>query len=451
MEALATETDDKDLERLFAEARRYPLLTSEQEKEIDGRKWDAVGELQKLMLDDEAGVEFFFQWAANCNHTALDISYFENREHHFILRRELATYMPGASHAEAVNNFCKALQRKRTTKYRLEQLADLEMPASLTVGLAILFLRQNGIALADSVADALVQWSVHWSKSERSSSATRTAEESVIPGKWSTAKVAVGRTTRQSMIAQLDLYADARDTLTMHNLRLVYSIAGRYRGKGVNYLDLVQEGTLGLIRAAEKYDYRKGFRFSTYCFNWITQAIRRHVGDTGGLIRYPTHVQEQVSKLYRIRLNEQQRTGEEPGDAALANAAGISLEKTRDLLQLRNLGISLDTPQYEDEDTTLLDTMSGGPFAASERRAETDSLQSRLLLEMETLDRAEREVVVARWGLHDGPPLSRAEIADKLSVSREWVRQLERAALAKLSRNERIQDVFSDYMTSSVD
>ena len=438
LEALATETDDKDLERLFAEARRYPLLTSEQEKEIDGRKWDAVGELQRLMLDDDAGLDFFLQWATNCSDTALDISFFENREHHFILRRELATYMPGASHADAVSDFRKALQRKRTTKYRLEQLSALEMPASLTVGLASLFLRQNGVTLADSVADALVQWSAHWKSPDAIGAAVPTIAAKLVE-----------KGTRQTMIAQLDLYADARDTLTMHNLRLVYSIAGRYRGKGVNYLDLVQEGTLGLIRAAEKYDYRKGFRFSTYCFNWITQAIRRHVGDTGGLIRYPTHVQEQVSKLYRIRLNEQQRTGEEPGDAALANAAGISLEKTRDLLQLRNLGISLDTPQYEDEDTTLLDTMSGGPFAASERKAETDSLQSRLLLEMEKLDRAEREVVVARWGLHDGPPLSRAEIADKMSVSREWVRQLERAALAKLSRNEHIQDAFSDYMTLS--
>ncbi|MDP5071921.1 MAG: sigma-70 family RNA polymerase sigma factor, partial [Congregibacter sp.] len=236
---------------------------------------------------------------------------------------------------------------------------------------------------------------------------------------------------------------------TMHNLRLVYSIAGRYRGKGVNYLDLIQEGTLGLIRASEKYDQSKGFRFSTYCFNWITQAIRRHVGDTGGLIRYPTHVQEQVNKLYRLRITEKQRTGEEPGDAALAKAAGLSLEKTRDLLQLRNLGVSLDAPQYDDEDSTLLDSMSGGPFGGSESEAETESLHDRLLIEMQGLDEAEREVVIARWGLHDGPPLSRAEIADRMSVSREWVRQLERAALVKLSKNERIRDAFADYIDAS--
>ena len=148
-------------------------------------------------------------------------------------------------------------------------------------------------------------------------------------------------------------------------------------------------------------------------------------------------------------LFEQQRTGEEPGDAALAEAAGLSLEKTRDLLQLRNLGISLDAPQYDDEDTTLLDTLPGGPFEASESSAETDSLHDRLLLEMEGLEHAEREVVVARWGLHNGPPLSRAEIADRMSVSREWVRQLERAALSKLSRNDRIRAAFSDYVETA--
>ena len=324
-----------------------------------------------------------------------------------------------------------ALQKKRSERFLEEKLRDLELPASLTVGLAAVALRRAGATVADSVADALTDWSRYWTVIGR--------------GKCD----ALGKDSRSALNAKLRIYSEARDKLTMHNLRLVYSIAGRYRGKGVGYLDLVQEGTLGLIRAAEKYDYRKGFRFSTYCFNWITQAIRRHVGDTGGLIRYPTHVQEQVSKLYRLRLDEQQRTGEEPGDAELAKAAGLSLEKTRDLLQLRNLGISLDAPQYDDEDATLLDSMAGGPFERSESDAETASLHDRLLLELDSLERAEREVIVARWGLHKGPPLSRAEIADRMSVSREWVRQLERAALNKLSRNDRIRDAFSDYVSNT--
>jgi len=437
LESLASETDERDIERMYAEARRYPLLTAEQEREIDGRKWAAVTALQGVMTADPAIHAYLLAWSGNTALTPIEIAFFENRDHHFILRRELADYMPGGKRSEKMEAFHAALQKRRSTRFLGEKLSDLELPASLTVGLATVVLRRAGMRrLPDSVADALERWATFWTLPQRSA-------DRVVP--------LLSEETQRDLRRPLQAYATARDTLTMHNLRLVYSIAGRYRGKGVNYLDLVQEGTLGLIRAAEKYDHRKGFRFSTYCFNWITQAIRRHVGDSGGLIRYPTHVQEQVSKLYRLRLTEQQRTGEEPGDAALAEAAGLSLEKTRDLLQLRNLGISLDAPQYDDDDSTLLDTLPGGPFDASESTAESGSLHARLLAEMDGLERAEREVVVARWGLHDGPPLSRAEIADKMSVSREWVRQLERAALTKLSRNDTIKAAFSDYVESTGD
>jgi RNA polymerase sigma factor (sigma-70 family) len=434
LESLATETDERDIERMYAEARRYPLLSAEQEREIDSRKWDAVSALQDLLVGDEVTRAYLVKWSGNSALTPIDIAFFSNRDHHFILRREMAIYMADGKRSSEMEALHTALQRRRSTRFLRERLEQLELPASLTVGLATVVLREAGEALPDSVADALEQWAAYWTTA-------RGRLEREVPE--------LDATLRKALREHLAVYAKARDTLTMHNLRLVYSIAGRYRGKGVNYLDLVQEGTLGLIRAAEKYDHRKGFRFSTYCFNWITQAIRRHVGDSGGLIRYPTHVQEQVSKLYRLRLTEQARTGEEPGDAALAQAAGLSLEKTRDLLQLRNLGVSLDAPQFDDEDSTLLDTMPGGPFATSESTAESSSLHERLLSEMEGLDRAEREVVVARWGLHDGPPLSRAEIADRMSVSREWVRQLERAALAKLSRNDRIKDAFVDYVESA--
>ena len=433
MESLAAETEDRDLERMFAEARRYPLLTGDQEKEIDGRKWAAVKGIQTMLTSDAATRHYLREWSGNSTLTPLDIAFFRNREQHFILRREMASYMVDGPQSDRMEALHSSLQKERSERYLTQRLRDLDLPASLTVGLAIVTLRRHGQRMQDSVADALEQWAEYWTRLE-----TRPAPT-------------LGDSTRIGLTELLENYSDARDTLTMHNLRLVYSIAGRYRGKGVNYLDLVQEGTLGLIRAAEKYDHSKGFRFSTYCFNWITQAIRRYVGDTGGLIRYPTHVQEQVNKLYRLRITEEQRSGVVLSDAALADAAGLSLEKTRDLLQLRNLGVSLDAPQYDDEDTTLLDTIEGGPFAASESDAETESLHDRLLQEMENLDRAEREVVVARWGLHKGPPLSRAEIADRMSVSREWVRQLEHAALKKLSGNERIRAAFADYIESGID
>jgi RNA polymerase sigma factor (sigma-70 family) len=434
VETLNSDVDDRDLERLFSNARRYPLLTAEQEREIDQRKWAAVEAMQHLLTQDEGAMRYLRELSSNSAVTALDIAYFENRDHHFILRRELAEYLPGGKRADAMEALHTALRKRRSERFLAERLAALELPASLAVGLTCVVLRRSGVGAPDTVADALEQWECFWTQFASQEGSAELAASSRI-----------------SLEDLLERYSDARDTLTMHNLRLVYSIAGRYRGKGVNYLDLVQEGTLGLIRAAEKYDHRKGFRFRTYCFNWITQAVRRHVGDTGNMIRYPTHVQEQVSKLYRLRLEEKQRTGVEPTEAELAEAAGMTLEKARDLLQLRNIGVSLDAPQYDDEETTLLDAMPGGPFAASESDAETESLHERLLSEMTMLDTTEREVVVARWGLHAGPPLTRAEIADKLSVSREWVRQLERSALAKLSRNERIRAAFEDYIQDNVE
>ena len=129
----------------------------------------------------------------------------------------------------------------------------------------------------------------------------------------------------------------------------------------------------------------------------------------------------------------------------------MPVEKTRELLSLRNLGVSLDAPQYDGEDGTLLDTVAGGPFERCEHRADNASLHKRLVREIAALDQAERQVVVARWGLHDGPPLFRAEIADRMQVSREWVRQLERAALNKLSRNEKIRSAFEDYVCAAND
>jgi len=420
------ETDDKDLERLFAEARKYPLLSAEQEAEIDGRKWAAVHELERLMIQDAAGRLFLLRWSKNCGETPPDVSRFRSRDLHFILRREVTDYLAAGKSARAARAFCDALNAKASTAESLALLRALNLPASLVVGLVATLLRNNGVDAACSVADALQQWQQQWPEDRG-------------------ANRRVANTHQMAMTAMLEQYNDARDTLTMHNLRLVYSIAGRNRGKGVNFLDMVQEGTLGLIRAAEKFEHSKGFRFSTYCFNWITQSIRRYVGDTAGLVRYPTHVQEQVNKIYRERLETVARTGSEPSEAELAEAAGLSLEKTRGLMQLRNLGISLDAPQYDDDDGSLLDALPGGPFQHTTQAAEAESLQRCLLTEMNCLEPAEREVVIARWGLHNGPALSRAEIADRMSVSREWVRQLESSALKKLKESNTIQSAYQDY------
>lgn len=427
MDNWKTETDDRELERLFAEARRYPLLSADQERDIDGSKWQAVADIQALLLASAGGRVFFRDLLDRIVTQPPDVAHFNNRDHHFLLRRELVAYLPGGVQAGDVSRLAAALAANDLATAG-ETATEMTFPASLLVGMASVVGRHNGLDAKCRVADALLAWQAVAEDIDRSGQHYR-----LEPAQLASLKLSLSR------------FNQARDTLTLHNLRLVYSIAGKYLGKGAPYRDLIQEGTLGLIRAAEKFEAHKGYRFSTYCYNWISQAVRRYVNDGAALIRYPTHVREQVGKLYRERNAIWSSTGEEPTEEELASAAGMEPEKARQLRQLRNMAVSLDQPQYEDDDESLLDSVPGGPFQDIAARAETASLQRCLLQEIEHLEPAEQEVVIARWGLHRGPPLSRAEVADKMRVSREWVRQLERSALEKLSRNSTVRDAARDH------
>lgn len=427
MDNWKTETDDRELERLFAEARRYPLLSADQERDIDGSKWQAVADIQALLLASAGGRAFFRDLLDRIVAQPPDVADFDNRDYHFLLRRELVTYLPGGAHANGIAQLAAALAADDRAA-AADIATEMTLPASLLVGMASVVSRHNNHDAKCRVADALQAWQDVAEGLDRSGKRYR-----LEPAQLATLKLSLSR------------FNQARDTLTLHNLRLVYSIAGKYLGKGAPYRDLIQEGTLGLIRAAEKFEAHKGYRFSTYCYNWISQAVRRYVNDGAALIRYPTHVREQVGKLYRERNAIWSSTGEEPTEEELASAAGIEPEKARQLRQLRNMAVSLDQPQYEDDDESLLDSVPGGPFQDIAARAESASLQRCLLQEIEHLEPAEQEVVIARWGLHRGPPLSRAEVADKMRVSREWVRQLERSALEKLSRNSTVRDAARDH------
>ena len=421
-------TDEKDIELMFAEARRYDLLTAEQEQSIDSTKWSAVREIYALIAENDELSLYLAQFCCECLVNPPQIQRFPNRDLHFVLRRELAALFSDGSHADQSRNAAKKLAELKSSSARLKHVEALELPASLTIGIAVAILRRAGGQFADTVADAIGHWQRHW--------------QTPVPS------FALDHGLLAAIKKQLRTYTEARDRLVMHNLRLVYSIASRYKGRGVGYLDLVQEGTLGLIRAAEKFEYEKGFRFSTYCFNWITQAVRRYVGDAGTLIRFPTHVQEQIGRLYKERYAEQARTGHEGDADTIAANAGMDPDKARELLQLRNLTVSLDAPKYDEDDETLVDGLVGEAFGEASDSAEQASLGNFLDHAIRRLESNEQQVVLARWGLQNGPPLTRAEIADKLGVSREWVRQLERSALKKLKGHIDVQDAFDDYRQS---
>ena len=273
--------------------------------------------------------------------------------------------------------------------------------------------------------------------------AVATEKINVLKGRLDEEEKAEIKEEIKTLQRDVDKGADAKKRLAEANLRLVVSIAKRYVGRGMLFLDLIQEGNLGLIKAVEKFDYKKGYKFSTYATWWIRQAITRAIADQARTIRIPVHMVETINKLIRVSRQLLQELGREPSPEEIAKEMNMPVERVREILKISQEPVSLETPIGEEEDSHLGDFIKDDNVPVPADAAAFTLLKEQLEEVLGTLTEREQKVLTLRFGLEDGRARTLEEVGKEFNVTRERIRQIEAKALRKLrhpSRSRKLKD-----------
>ncbi len=346
---------------------------------------------------------------------------------------DTAEDIPGDSDEDVETETAAVKPAAKTARKKPRRRNDAHTVAPLTSDPVRMYLKEIGkVQLLNARQEVDLA-----KKIEAGEAATARLEEAEAAGE----KLERAEVRRLERIENVGL--NAKKQLVEANLRLVVSIAKRYVGRGMLFLDLIQEGNLGLIRAVEKFDYGKGFKFSTYATWWIRQAITRAIADQARTIRIPVHMVETINKLIRVQRQLLQELGREPLPEEIGEKMEMSAERVREILKISQEPVSLETPIGEEEDSQLGDFIEDSEAVVPPDAASFSMLQEQLTRVLDSLSERERKVIELRFGLDDGHPRTLEEVGREFGVTRERIRQIESKTLCKLrhpSRSSKLKD-----------